>query len=100
MATKQRIRWGDTLDDEDALPPTSIKGPDSNGVKTITEYYRNDKGETFRKVTKVKVVSVEKKTYKVGGTCCTARQALLHGLAACAPLSLPRGRVMDGTATS
>lgn len=63
--SKPKIRWGDTLDEEDALPSTQVKGPDSHGVKTITEYYRNDKGETFRKITKVKVVSVEKKTYKV-----------------------------------
>lgn len=64
--SKAKIRWGDTLDDEDALPPTTIRGPDSHGVKTITEYYRNDKGETFKKTTKLKVVNVEKKVYKVG----------------------------------
>jgi hypothetical protein len=66
MATKTKIRWGDTLDDEDgALPPTTVKGPDSNGVKTAIEYYRNDKGESFKKVLKTKVVNVEKKVYKV-----------------------------------
>lgn len=66
MATKTKIRWGDTLDDEDgALPPTTVKGPDSNGVKTTIEYYRNDKGESFKKVLKTKVVNVEKKVYKV-----------------------------------
>jgi hypothetical protein len=63
---KSKIRWGDTLDDEDALPPTTVKGPDSHGIKITTEYYKNDKGESIKKVTKVKVVNVEKKVYKVG----------------------------------
>lgn len=67
MATRGKIRWGDALDEEDALPPTQVKGPDSHGNKTITEYYRNEKGDSVKKVTKVKVVTVEKKTYKVGG---------------------------------
>ncbi len=62
---KSKIRWGDTLDDEEALPPASVKGPDSHGVKVTTEYYKNDKGEAIKKVTKVKVVQVEKKVYKV-----------------------------------
>lgn len=33
---RTKIRWGDTLDDEDALPPTTIRGPDNNGVKVTT----------------------------------------------------------------
>lgn len=68
--SKTKIRWGDTLDDEDALPPTTIKGPDSHGVKTITEYYRNEKGDSIKKVTKLKVVNVEKKVYAVRGAAC------------------------------
>jgi hypothetical protein len=63
MGTK--VRWGDTLDDEDALPPTTVKGPDANGVKVVTEYYKGDKGEAFKKTTKTKIVKVEKKVYKV-----------------------------------
>jgi len=63
--TKAKIRWGDTLDDEDALPPSTVKGPDSHGIKITTDYYKNDKGEALKKVTKVKVVNVEKKVYKV-----------------------------------
>lgn len=64
MAGRSRLRWGDTLDEEDgALPQPSIS---INGnIKTVTEYYRNDKGEAVRKVTRCKVVSVEKKVYKV-----------------------------------
>lgn len=64
--SRSKIRWGDTLDDEEALPPTTVKGPDSHGIKIITEYYKNDKGEAIKKLTKVKVVNVEKKVYKVG----------------------------------
>jgi translation initiation factor 3 subunit G len=33
---RTKIRWGDTLDDEDALPPTTVRGPDNNGVKITT----------------------------------------------------------------
>ena len=62
---RSKIRWGDTLDDEEALPPTTVKGPDSHGIKITTEYYKNDKGEAIKKVTKLKVVHVEKKVYKV-----------------------------------
>jgi hypothetical protein len=66
---RAKIRWADTLDEEEygeaALPPTTTKGPDSHGVKTVTEYYRNEKGDSFRRVTKSKVLQVEKKVYKV-----------------------------------
>lgn len=65
MAKERKLRWGDTLDDDDALPLPSIKGPDENGVKIITEYYKNDKGDAFKRVQKVKITSVEKKVYKV-----------------------------------
>ena len=60
-----KIRWGDTLDDEDALPPTVVKGPDDSGVKTVTEYYRNDKGDAIKKTTKLKTTVMEKKVFKV-----------------------------------
>lgn len=33
---RSKIRWGDTLDDEDALPSTTVRGPDNNGVKVTT----------------------------------------------------------------
>lgn len=59
------MRWGDTLDDEDSLPPSSIKGPDDNGIKTLTEFHRNEKGDAFKKTTRAKVITVEKKVYQV-----------------------------------
>eukprot|EP00798_Chlamydomonas_sp_ICE-L_P006043 gene6043-2654_t len=65
MAPTGKIRWGDTLDDDDTLPPSSTKGPDDNGVKTVTEYYRNDKGDAFKKTQKLKTYTVEKKVYSV-----------------------------------
>ena len=34
-------------------------------MKTVIEYFRNEKGEAFKKSTKLKVVSVERKVYKV-----------------------------------
>lgn len=63
--SRSKLRWGDALDDDDALPPMVVKGPDNSGLKTIVDYYRNDKGDAFKKSTKVKVVVVEKKVYKV-----------------------------------
>ena len=81
--SRGKIRWGDTLDDEDALPPTIVKGPDSHGLKTITEYFRNDKGDAVKKVTKIKVVTVERKQYKVRSRARPAAWACIprHGAA-------------------
>lgn len=64
MATA-KFRWGDALDEEDMLPPSTVRGPDENGFKTLVEYYKNDKGEAIKKITKMKVVKVDKKVYKV-----------------------------------
>lgn len=61
----QRQRWGDTLDEDDALPPRVVRGPDEHGNKVVTEYYRNDKGDAVKRVTKLKVLTVEKKVYAV-----------------------------------
>ncbi|GIL59719.1 hypothetical protein Vafri_14444 [Volvox africanus] len=63
--SRGKLRWGDTLDDEDLLPPSVVRGPDDNGIKTLVEYFKNDKGDAIKKTTKVKVVTVEKKVYKV-----------------------------------
>lgn len=60
-----RPRWGDELDEEEALPPREEKGPDENCVKIVTEYYRNDKGDAMRRTTRIKVVAVQQKAYKV-----------------------------------
>lgn len=60
-----RPRWGDELDEEELLPPNTESGPDENGIKTIVEYYRNDKGDAMKRTTKVKVVSVQQKVYKI-----------------------------------
>ena len=65
-ATTQR--WGDVDDDADdavILPPPTTSGPDSRGIKTTVEYRRNDKGEIVRMTSRVRVVKVEKKLYKV-----------------------------------
>ena len=67
-----KMRWGDTLDEDtsDVLPERSVTGPDAKGYKTVTEYKKNDKGETVRMVTKTRLSKVEKKLYAV--SCLTA----------------------------
>ena len=61
-----RARWGDAEEDiENALPPKTVRGPDEHGVKIVTDYYRNDKGDAMKRTTKLKVVTVEKKVYLV-----------------------------------
>ena len=60
-----KIRWGDTLDEDDSLPSNSIVGPDKSGVVTKTTYSRNDKGEIMKTVVKTRVSRVEKKIYAV-----------------------------------
>ena len=65
MAPQGKLRWGDTLDDEDVLPPSVSRGPDEQGIKTVIEFYRNDKGDALKKTTKLKTTVMEKKVYKV-----------------------------------
>lgn len=62
-----KMRWGDTLDDDigDELPPTSVVGPDAKGIKTVTSYRKNDKGETVKTFTRTKFAKVERKVYRV-----------------------------------
>ena len=79
-AVSSRARWGDTLDDDDVgfLPPTEISGPDAKGVKTIVEYKKNEKGDTVKVTTRVKIVKMDKKQYEVracetlAASCCNA----------------------------
>ena len=66
MATK--IRWGDTLDDDEVvvqLPPGSVTGPDERGVTTTVEYKRNEKGDIIKITTRVKTSRIQRKVYKV-----------------------------------
>lgn len=58
-------RWGDLLEDEEELPPTTTTGPDGKGIVVRVEYSRNDKGDVIKKTTRTKVVKIEKKVYKV-----------------------------------
>lgn len=59
-----KLRWGDTLDEEDVLPAGSTT-VDARGVKTIISYTRNSKGETVKTTTKLRVSKIQQKTYKV-----------------------------------
>lgn len=58
-------RWGDLLEDEEELPPTTVTGPDAKGIIVRTEYVRNDKGDVIKKTTRTKVVQIEKRVYQV-----------------------------------
>lgn len=63
-----RPRWGDEEEDEEALPPRHESAVDENGVKTITEYYRDNKGRPMKRTTKVKVAAIKEKVYKISET--------------------------------
>ena len=65
VATPARVRWGDVDDEEDALPPPSTTGPDARGIKTATEFRRNERGEMVKVTTRTRVSKVERKVYKV-----------------------------------
>lgn len=60
-----KLRWGDTLDDEDTgIPPSRVLGPDANGVKTVIEYKKNEKGEIIKVSTKTQTSTVTRKVYQ------------------------------------
>lgn len=61
-----RRRWGDEdPEDEEYLPPPEETPVDENGIKQKIEYYRNEKGQTIRKITKIRVANVQLKVYNV-----------------------------------
>jgi translation initiation factor 3 subunit G len=60
-----KVRWGDTLDEDDILPPRLESGPDAKGIKTIIDYRKNEKGETVKMTTRIRVSTVQKKIYAV-----------------------------------
>lgn len=61
-----KIRWGDTLDEDEigTVPQNKVIGPDANGVKTVIEYERNDKGDVMKVTTKTKTETVKRKVFK------------------------------------
>ena len=73
-----KVRWGDSLDEDDSLPPNSVVGPDKHGIQTITDYKRNDNGEVVKTVTKVRISKVERKCYAV--RCCSQTSILIAAL--------------------
>jgi len=54
-----RPTWGDEVSEAlDEIPPTTIVGPDSNGIKIVTEYYIDEDGKKFKIVRRIKVKKV------------------------------------------
>jgi hypothetical protein len=70
MVAMKNRQWGDLLEEEEELPPTTTSGPDAKGIVTKVEHYRNDKGEVMKRTTRSRVVKIEKKVFQVG-LCCT-----------------------------
>lgn len=75
------------MDDDigDELPPTSVVGPDAKGIKTVTSYRKNEKGELVKTITRSKFAKVERKVYRVrrAETCLGAAHdlsVLRHGV--------------------
>ena len=50
--------WGDVSEeDEDFFPPPEVTGPDEKGIKTITEYRRDEAGHKVKVTRKVRVTT-------------------------------------------
>ncbi|CAG9467044.1 unnamed protein product [Pedinophyceae sp. YPF-701] len=58
-----RVRWGDSLDDEDALPPRQEQ-VDSAGIKTVIEFRKDEAGRTIKTITKSRTVTEERRIFK------------------------------------
>lgn len=65
VATKNR--WGDLLEEEEELPPSTTSGPDAKGILTKVEYFRNDKGEVMKRTVRSRVVKIERRVYESAG---------------------------------
>ena len=65
MATRMRKRWGDEESDDEGLPPRQELPADADGVRTVIDYHRNDRGETVRTTTRIKVVNEITRIYEV-----------------------------------
>jgi len=63
---ERRIRWGDSLDEDDSLPPRTEE-VDKEGIKTVVEYHKNDLGKVIKTTTKTKTIVERKKIYEVRG---------------------------------
>jgi len=51
-----KMKWGDTLDEDEWVEGKQELGPDEYGVKTVIECHYNDKGQKVKTVRKVKLV--------------------------------------------
>lgn len=71
MVVSTKNRWGDLLEEEEELPPTTTSGPDAKGIITKVEYYRNDKGDVMKRTTKTRTIKIER---KVAGKASERRQ--------------------------
>lgn len=61
---ERRIRWGDSLDEDDSIPPRS-ESIDADGLKTVIEYSKDTSGKIIRSVTKSRLIVERKKIYEV-----------------------------------
>lgn len=60
-----RLRWGDAEDDDDVLPDSTTVGPNDKGIITKTEYFKNNKGDAIKRVTKIQMAKVQTRVYEV-----------------------------------
>ena len=56
-------RWGDLLEEDEELPPSTTSGPDAKGLITKGEFFRNDKGEVVKRTTKIRTVKIERRVF-------------------------------------
>ena len=80
----QRRNWGDEEDDS-YLPPTSVTGPDADGIKTVVEYKFD---EAHRKVKVVKKFKVVQEVTRTSEAMRTRRQLVKFGDATGKPVGV------------
>ena len=62
-ASNNASRWGDLLEEEEPLPPSTVSAPDARGIVTKVDYYRNAKGDLMKRTTRSRVGIVSKKVH-------------------------------------
>jgi translation initiation factor 3 subunit G len=62
-ALRPTKRWGDEESEDEGLPPRQEFGPDEDGVRTIVDFSKNERGDLVKTTTRVRTVREETRLY-------------------------------------